>query len=113
METDFGCGFLEKGVFMQKRNLNTTPKRRKVVFTLVASQAREVFLVGDFNDWNEAKHPLKKNAKGFWEKTVMLFPGRDEYKYIVDGQWKRDPENPQSYPNCFGSSNSVINVSSK
>ena len=78
-----------------------------------ASQARKVFLVGDFNDWNEVKHPLKKNANGVWEKIAMLFPGRYEYKFLIDGQWKRDPENPRACPNCFGSRNSVINVSSK
>ena len=98
---------------MSKRNLITKPKRRRVVFTLDASQAKEVFLAGDFNDCKKEKHPLKKNAKGIWEKIAMLFPGRYEYKFLVDGQWKRDPENPATCPNCFGSSNSVINVSSK
>ena len=61
---------------MLKHNIITKPKRRKFVYTLDASQAREVFLVGDFNDWDEEKHPLKKNAKGVWEKIAMLFPGR-------------------------------------
>ena len=98
---------------MSKRNIITKPKRRKVVFTLDASQAKEVFLAGEFNDWNEEKHPLKKNAKGVWEKTAMLFPGRYEYKFVIDGQWKRDPENPRTCPNSFGSRNSVISVSSK
>ena len=98
---------------MSNRNIITKPKRRKVVFTVDASQAREVFLAGDFNDWNKEKHPLKKNAKGVWEKTAMLFPGRYEYKFLVVGQWKRDPENPQACLNCFGSHNSVINVSPK
>ena len=98
---------------MSNQNLITKPKRRKVVFTLDAPQAREVFLAGDFNDWNKEKHPLKKNAKGVWEKIAMLFPGRYEYKFFVDGQWESDPENHQTFPNCFGSRNSVINVSSK
>ena len=98
---------------MSKRNLITKPKRRRVVFTLDASQAKEVFLAGDFNDWKKEKHPLKKNAKGIWEKIAMLFPGRYEYKFVIAGQWKRDTENPQTCLNCFGSRNSVISVSSK
>ena len=98
---------------MLKRDLTIEPRRRKVVFTVDALRAREVFLAGDFNDWTPEKHPLKKNAKGVWEKTAMLFPGRYEYKFLVDGQWKRDPENPQACLNCFGSHNSVIIVSPK
>ncbi|HIJ57359.1 MAG TPA: glycoside hydrolase [Deltaproteobacteria bacterium] len=98
---------------MSNRDLTTKPRRRKVVFTLDALQAREVFFAGNFNDWNPEKHPLKKNAAGVWEKIAMLFPGRYEYKFLVDGQWRRDPDNPQECLNCFGSHNSVINVSPK
>ena len=98
---------------MPKKNSKLKPKRRKTVFSLDAPQAKEVFLAGDFNDWNKEKHPLKKNAKEVWEKTAMLFPGRYEYKFLVDGQWESDPENHQTCRNCFGTRNSVINVSSK
>ena len=98
---------------MSKQNLTTKPKRRKVMFTLDAPQAREVFVAGDFNEWNKKAHPLKKNAKGVWQKTAMLFPGRYEYKFIVDGKWERDPKNSQTCLNCFGTRNCVIDLASK
>ena len=41
----------------------------------------------------------------------MLFPGNHEYKFLVDGQWREDPSNERLCPNCFGTYNSVINLS--
>ena len=32
-------------------------KRRKVTFALDSSGAKEVILMGDFNNWNPQKHP--------------------------------------------------------
>ena len=29
--------------------------------------AKEVFLIGDFNHWNRTSHPLSKNEYGVWE----------------------------------------------
>lgn len=87
------------------------PKRRRTVFTIDAPGAKEVFLLGDFNGWNPLKHPMKKNKAAAWEKTVMLYPGRYEYKFLVDGRWMGDPANEQTCPNCFGTRNNVLDVS--
>jgi hypothetical protein len=43
----------------------------------------------------------------------MLSPGNYEYKFLVDGQWKEDPQNDQLHPNCFGTYNNIINVVEK
>ncbi|RDC64783.1 alpha amylase C-terminal domain-containing protein [Adhaeribacter pallidiroseus] len=32
-----------------------------------APAARQLFLIGDFNDWNRQSHSLQKNAQGIWE----------------------------------------------
>ncbi len=32
-----------------------------------APAARQLFLIGDFNDWNRQSHPLQKNEQGIWE----------------------------------------------
>ncbi len=88
-------------------------KRKKVTFSLENDEAKEVFLTGDFNDWHSEKHPMRKDGNGTWKKQVMLFPGNYEYKFLVDGQWKEDPQNDQLHPNCFGTFNNVINVIEK
>jgi len=40
----------------------------------------------------------------------MIFPGRYEYKFLVDGEWHRDPVNQEVCDNDFGTLNSVIFV---
>ncbi|MBI9085813.1 MAG: isoamylase early set domain-containing protein [Desulfobacterales bacterium] len=85
-------------------------KRRRVTFRLVSTEASEIFVVGDFNDWEARKHPMKPDGTGSWKKVLMLKPGRYEYRFRVDGRWCDDPENDHRVPNCFGSQNNVVQV---
>ena len=85
-------------------------KRRRVTFSLEAAKAGEVILMGDFNQWNPKTHSMKNDENGIWNKTVIIPPGKYEYKFLVDGQWKEDPQNDQTCPNCFGTKNSVLNL---
>jgi 1,4-alpha-glucan branching enzyme len=86
--------------------------RRRVIFTLECSDASEVILMGDFNQWNPKRHPMKKDPNGVWKKTTMLFPGRYEYRFLVDNRWKNDPNNNQTRANRFGTKNNFIVVPS-
>jgi 1,4-alpha-glucan branching enzyme len=90
---------------------NQKPKRRRVNFSLDAPGADSVYLAGDFNAWDCRKHPMKKDNAGVWRKTVMLFPGRYEYRFLVEGQWINDLQNPETCLNCFGTLNNVVTVS--
>ena len=85
-------------------------KRRRVKFSVEAAEAKEVFLMGDFNHWSLEKHPMKRDEKGLWNKTVMLSPVKYEYMFLVDGQWREDPRNDRWCPNCFGTQNSVLEL---
>lgn len=91
---------------------SSQPKRRRTVFSVAAPVAAEVFLAGDFNGWDPRRHPMKKEADGLWKKTLMLFPGRYEYKFFVDGEWRMDDGREGRCWNCFGTLNSVIDVES-
>ncbi len=84
--------------------------RRKVAFSLHAPQAETVFLAGDFNQWRQEKHGLKKGRSGVWETTLMLVPDTYEYKFIVDGQWQMDPVNTRTCQNGFGTRNNLLTV---
>jgi len=88
-------------------------KRRKVTFSLENADAHEVFLIGDFNKWNPKTHPMKSDENGTWIRNIIIPPGKYEYKFLVDGQWKEDPQNDQLSPNCFGTNNNIINVTGK
>jgi len=84
------------------------PKRRRVTFSLEADDAQKVILGGDFNDWKAEAHPMTKDKSGTWKKALVLPPGRFEYKFLVDGQWRNDPRNDQTCANCFGTHNNVV-----
>lgn len=83
-----------------------------IQFVLVAPKAVSVSLVGDFNDWDRARTPLKSsNAGGMWSVTLPLPPGRHRYAFVVDGkQWVVDPAAPRAIEDDFGSPNSVVTV---
>ena len=80
---------------------------KKVSFELVAPQANRVALTGDFKNWDRKGIPMKKDKDGTWRIEVPLPPGRYEYKFIVDNEWKTDPANTQTSGNSFGTLNSV------
>lgn len=84
--------------------------RRRVTFTVRAPEAREVFLVGTFNNWDPAGIPMKPDGKGNWKAQLMLPPGTYEYRLRVDGEWRDDPSAAMRVPNPFGTENCVREV---
>ena len=95
---------------MAKAGSKQTNQQKKVTFSLEAAEAKEVVLMGDFNNWNPKTHPMKKEKNGRWNKTVKLSPGKYEYKFLVDGNWVQDPQNNQTCLNSFGTQNNVYNL---
>ncbi|MBN1144194.1 MAG: glycogen-binding domain-containing protein [Bacteroidales bacterium] len=57
------------------------------------TSARQVVLSGSFNNWSTNELPMNKQADG-WSLDYVMAPGNYEYKFIVDGNWIPDPENP-------------------
>jgi 1,4-alpha-glucan branching enzyme len=82
-----------------------------IEFKLVAPDAKEVYLVGEFNDWNASQYRLRRYKHGTYKKKLQLKPGRYQYLFLVDGEWLTDPDHLEKTPNPFGSENSVITVS--
>jgi glycogen branching enzyme (EC 2.4.1.18) len=56
-------------------------------FAVWAPNAKEVFVFGDFNDWNKFSHPLtkRKDPSGIWETFVPGVWKGCKYKYFVVG----------------------------
>jgi len=86
-----------------------------VQFVLVAPQAATVALVGDFNDWDPGRTPLRVTAGGgVWSVNLPLRPGPHQYAFVVDGkEWRPDPAAPRAVTDDFGAPNSVIIVGGK
>ena len=79
--------------------------------SLSVPEAKEVYLVGDFNNWtaNESSR-LEQMPDGRWEKKITLKPGSYRYKFIVDGKWCCDPNNQRTVPTNFGGVDSILEV---
>jgi len=84
-----------------------------VHFCLEAPQAREVRVTGSFSDWSFDGMPLQQRDDGLWEAVVPVTPGQHEYRFIIDGVWVKDPNNPSSLMNEFGQENSIVVVPSE
>jgi len=88
----------------------TKGEARAETFTFRAPRARSVQLVGDFTAWEHAPISLHKEADDVWRTTVELTPGRHLYRYLVDGQWRDDPNCEERAENPFGSQDDVRKV---
>ena len=87
------------------------PAGKAVLFTVHAEKGKSVYLAGTFNGWDPAaKRMAYKARSGVYSASVKLAPGTYEYKFVIDGAWKADPENTNFVPNDQGTFNSVIVV---
>ena len=87
-------------------------KRSKNEITFVFDQipdAKSVYLVGDFNEWDPKARRMVKARNGTFRAKMKLPPGDHSYKFVVDGIWLADPSCEQ-YPNAFGTTNSIARV---
>jgi predicted carbohydrate-binding protein with CBM48 len=88
----------------------TAVGRQSVRFAFQAPHATQVAIVGDFNGWNPAAMPLRRDAAGTWNATIPLPPGRHLYAFVVDGTVVPDPAAPRTTEEDFGVANSVVFV---
>lgn len=95
---------------MTDKSAKTKTGRKRIKFSLYAPKANKVLLMGDFNQWNPRKHPMKQSSDGKWERTLLLEKGTYEYKFMVDASWQDDPLNSRICPNPFGSHNNLLEV---
>lgn len=83
---------------------------KQQTFRITAPSAVSVQLVGDFTHWQECPINMQKEADGVWQATAELQPGKHHYRFLVDGQWRDDPECALQVPNPYGSQDSVRQV---
>ena len=88
-----------------------TSGAKKQSFHYKAPAAATVLLVGDFTNWQHQAVPMKKGKDGVWSASFELRSGQYHYRFIVDNEWKDDPECTLRVPNPFGGENMVRHVS--
>lgn len=91
------------------------PPEREVELHFSDIGAVDVRIAGDFNDWVPDKNvrcsiDASSNVR-VWTKILHVGPGTYQYRYVVDGEWCEDPNNPRSVPGPTGQPNSILVVS--
>ena len=71
--------------YSAKRNLH------RVAFFCHAPSAKQVSLVGDFNNWEPDATPMVRQPDGRWMASLELGHGYHEYVFLVDGERVLDP----------------------
>jgi 1,4-alpha-glucan branching enzyme len=110
-------GFLRVDLDTTEASLNPkmTPEgpaleEQEIILTLLAPEAKEVKVAGDFNGWRPEATLLKNTGAGEWVVRLSLRSGLYEYRFVVDGCWSEDPRAAQRAANPHGGFNSVLLV---
>jgi chromosome partitioning protein len=84
----------------------------EVVFSVFAPEAKEVHVAGDFNNWKVDGSSRLNNQNGTWSRKMNLDSGRYHYRFVIDGTWTEDFNNPKREMNPFGQLNSLLEINS-
>jgi len=61
-----------------------------IYFAVWAPNARQVSVIGDFNNWNKESHPLRSRGKsGIWEGIITEANRGDIYKYHISSKYQK------------------------
>jgi len=86
---------------------------KKITFRYHHHEAKQVYLTGNFINWNPRRIPLLTNNDGEWEIEIpLLSKGEYAYKFVVDDdQWITDPLNYYRIPDGYNNFNSRFFIS--
>lgn len=88
----------------------------KVSFRLdsnTAKSAKDVSLVGDFNNWQPMANPMKALKSGAFSLVLDLPTDCTQYqfRYLMDGgRWENDAEADGFLSNGMGGENSIVRL---
>jgi 1,4-alpha-glucan branching enzyme len=99
---------------IKKKYLKARPACQ-VTFLLpqeAAPEAESVGILGEFNNWSQDAHPLRKLKNGDFTVTLELETGRSyRFRYIIDGwKYENDWYADRYEPNPYGGEDSVVDV---
>lgn len=96
---------------LRKRYLKSGNAVKVAFYTAADLEANNVFLVGDFNDWDETATPMKPLKDGRFKIVLELEPQREyQFRYLVNGdEWHNDWDADKYVPCSFAADdNSVV-----
>jgi len=77
----------------------------------------DVYVSGDFNNWEKPLR-MSQNAHNVYvymfekigEKGIILNKGKYRYRFLIDGLWIKDPQNPEQTRDEYGTELSSFKV---
>ena len=87
----------------------TTKIHYRFTFNPGEKKYKRVQITGQMNDWNPVNGYLFEK-EGKWNIDLHLFPGRYQYKLLLDGKMVGDRTNPDSVYNNNGGYNSLLTI---
>ena len=84
---------------------------KPINFLCIAPQAKNVSLIGDFNDWHPNSNPMKRQPDGGWHIQVALSHGHHQYLFLIDGKPCLDARAQGTVRNAKNEKVSMIAVS--
>lgn len=66
---------------------------KKYLFRIYAPDAKEISLVGNFNQWNSDLDIMERKESGYFEYVKYLSPGEYIYLFKIDGKYELDKNN--------------------
>jgi glycosidase len=78
-----------------------------ITFDPKEKKYKNVEIAGDMNEWTPGRTPMHLKD-GVWQADLQLFPGKYQYKLVLDKKWVLDPGNPDSVDNNIGGTNSLL-----
>lgn len=75
---------------------------------LHAPGARQVALIGSFNEWDPQRTPLQRGADGSWRIALPVPKGEHRYMLWVDGEVRDPPRCRRWLPDGFGGRSCVF-----
>lgn len=66
-------------------HLMKVDKKNGTYFSVWAPNAKDLYVMGDFNNWNKTSHPLSPrwDSSGIWEGFIANVKKKDKYKFYV------------------------------
>jgi 1,4-alpha-glucan branching enzyme len=95
---------------LKKQYSKSKPSCKVTFYTPAAIEAETIYLVGDFNNWDEVATPMEKLKDGRFKTTLDLEKDNEyQFRYLVNGsEWHNDWEADKYVPNPYTGDNSVV-----
>ena len=94
---------------MVQKTIYKTKDYAKVKFTVDASEAKSVELLGLNDNWKKGIKMTRRKDGSFQIEVNLPKNSTHEFKYLVDRNvWLNDAGADQEVPNVFGGTNSLV-----